>query len=86
VSRRPLKHFLLIYDHGRSRLIDPPASFDDASEAAEALSEAEERYSSDATVEVVLIGSDSLMTVHRTHANYFEGGLRLLEDLKSMAG
>lgn len=68
---RRLRHFLLIFDHKRDRLRDPPLQFDDPTEAVEAYAQAERTYDQDDAVEVVLIGSDSIATVQRTHANYF---------------
>lgn len=85
MSRMRLKHFLLVFDHKKGRLIEVPEVFEDAAEATEAYSRVEAQYDRDDLVEVVLIGSDSINTVQSTHANYFAGGLRLLESLKSIA-
>lgn len=65
-------HYLLVFDHEAGRLIDEKL-FKDADEAVVAYSEVEDRYQDRKRIEVVLIGSDSLETIKRTHANYFDG-------------
>ena len=52
----------------------------DPAEALSAYDAAERHFAEQAHIEVVLIGSDSLDTVRRTHANYF-GGTAALERL-----
>ena len=48
-------------------------AFDQDYEAAlDAYSAAEEVHREDANVEVVLLGSDSIATLERTHSSYFE--------------
>ena len=69
----PLIHFLLVYDHRRGQLIDEPRQFSDASEAAAAYAELEQQHRDDQHLEIVLVGSDSLETIRRTHGNYFDG-------------
>ncbi|EQD32094.1 hypothetical protein B1A_19616, partial [mine drainage metagenome] len=59
--------------------------FGDDSEAAVLAYAAKEReLQGDTALEVVLIGSDSLETVRRTHANYFQGPAASVE--KYLAG
>ena len=66
------RHFLLIYDQGRGVLLEEPHEFESATEASAAYEAAERRHESDhERVEVVLVASDSLETVKRTHANFF---------------
>lgn len=67
------RHFLLVFDHRGGHLKDEPAVFEDAREATEAYERTEREFADDNMIEVVLIGSDSLETVQRTHANYFNG-------------
>jgi hypothetical protein len=62
---------LLTFDHRRGRLLNPPVEFVQTDEAISAYTAAEARYDSDDRVEVVLIGSDSLATVKKTHPNFF---------------
>jgi hypothetical protein len=65
-----LVHFLLIFDHDQEKLLTHE-SFKDSREAVEAYSKAEREHADAKNLEIVLIGSDSLKTVERTHANYF---------------
>lgn len=66
------RHFLLIYDQEHGVLLDEPQEFESAAEASAAYEDAERRHESDhERVEVVLVASDSLDTVKRTHANFF---------------
>jgi hypothetical protein len=66
-----LQHFLLVYDLTAQRLISQ-RRFEDGAEAAAAYSalEAENRGRND--LEIVLVGADSIETIRRTHAHYFE--------------
>jgi hypothetical protein len=67
-----LQHFLLIFDHSQDKLVSAD-SFKSAAEALQAYSKAEREHAEAKNLEIVLIGSDSIETVQRTHANYFEG-------------
>jgi len=67
-----LRHFLIIYDHKNGKLRAPPKMYEDATAALAAYSEQEREHQGNKDLEIVLIGSDSLATVKRTHANYFE--------------
>lgn len=69
-----LKHFLLVFDHARGELVlcDP---FDDVEAALRAYSAAEREHEANGQLEIVLIGSDSIETVKRTHSNYFDGSV-----------
>jgi hypothetical protein len=66
-----INHFLVIYDipHGLAHV---DAYGRDYARALEAYAEAEEKYRRNHDVEVVLLGSDSIETLARTHASYFE--------------
>jgi hypothetical protein len=66
-----LRHYLLVFDHGQARLIHQE-EFQDSREAVAAYSATEMQYKDNPSVEIVLIGSDSLDTVRVTHANYFD--------------
>ena len=72
MTQQPLRHFLIVFDHRQGRIIRD-ASFDDVNEAVTVYSKTEREYTANSMVEVVLIGSDSIETVRRTHANYFDG-------------
>jgi hypothetical protein len=66
-----LRHFLLVFDHNEGRLIQN-REFNNSEEALTAYSATERSYTREQNVEVVLIGADSIETVQRTHANYFD--------------
>lgn len=72
----PLRHYLLVFDHKQGHLIHQ-REYEHAEAAIEAYSATERRYDKESLIEVVLIGSDSLETVRRTHANYFDGTVAL---------
>jgi hypothetical protein len=64
-----LVHFLLVYDLRERRLA--VKEFDDPVEATEAYGLAEAQHLGDSDTEIVLIGSDSIDTVKKTHGHYF---------------
>ena len=65
-----LRHFLIVFDHGAGELVSRE-EYEDAEEALVAYSKKEREHEGQQDMEIVLIGSDSLETVERTHANYF---------------
>lgn len=74
MSKNTIKHFLLVFDHARAELVDLQEFGTNASAAMEAYAAKErEHLNAGDTIEIVLIGSDSLETVQLTHANYFDG-------------
>lgn len=73
-----LKHFLLVFDHDAGELVRCD-EFSDARKAVDAYSAIERENEAEANggrLEIVLIGSDSIETVRRTHSNYFGGTAR----------
>lgn len=64
-------HFLLVYDILGARAEVTPFGTDDAA-ALEAYNSTEAAYREDPNTEVVLLGSDSVETLERTHSSYFE--------------
>lgn len=68
-----IKHFLLVFDHEKGRLLDERHFGTDADRALAAYSECEEAHKDARSIEIVLIGSDSIETVRLTHANYYDG-------------
>ena len=88
-----IRHFLIVFDHSAGRLAEPVIEFGEDSDAAVAAYSAKEKEIGDRpTIEIVLIGSDSLETVKLTHANYFDGSAKvskylddLLADLKAVS-
>lgn len=70
-----IQHFLLVFDHAAGRLVDVLEFGDDSARAVAAYSAKEEELRDVPSMEIVLIGSDSLATVKLTHANYFDGSV-----------
>jgi predicted metal-dependent HD superfamily phosphohydrolase len=68
-----LSQFLIVFNHDRGALHQDVTVLVDPVEALSAYDAAERHFAEQAHIEVVLIGSDSLDTVRRTHANYFDG-------------
>lgn len=66
-----MRHFLLLYNVERGELTTPPREFRKADEAMRAYAEAEQAHRDDATMQVVLVASDSIETVKVTHGNFF---------------
>lgn len=66
-----VRYFLLVYNRPEGRLVslDEYAEQDAALEARFAL---EREHEGDRDLEIVVLGSDSLDTVKRTHRRYFE--------------
>jgi hypothetical protein len=71
MSDTRINHFLVIYDIENAMAHVEPFELD-YERALEAYSKAEEEYRENPNVEVVLLGSDSLETLERTHSSYFE--------------
>jgi len=68
----PLRHFLLIYDHAQQKLLEARDLGPKGDAAARTYSEVEETYKDRDGIEIVLVGADSLTTIQRTHAHYFD--------------
>ncbi|GAB4336708.1 MAG: hypothetical protein Kow0010_24660 [Dehalococcoidia bacterium] len=75
-----IQHFLLVFDHDAGQLVEMLEFGNDAESALAAYAKKEREIQEDGgalqkrrRVEIVLIGSDSIDTVRRTHANYFGG-------------
>ncbi|MGB2710893.1 MAG: hypothetical protein WBC33_05195 [Conexibacter sp.] len=70
MTNGPTNYFLLIYDLA-TREIEIEEWGADAEGATAAYTEREHQYEGVETVEVVLVGADSLDTIHVTHSHYF---------------
>lgn len=70
MSDDDIKHFLVTFDIRRDAS-EVEEFGTDTDAALAAYFAAEQAHSGDRNIEVVLLGSDSLETVKRTHANYF---------------
>lgn len=64
-------NFLLVYDRTQGRLI-VQRPYADPKEAVSAYEAMEEKYRNQKTMEIVLVGADSIETVMLTHGNYFD--------------
>lgn len=68
-----IKHFLLVFDHSEDRLIHQE-EFGGRVEAATArYAELEDEHKDSASIDIVLVGSDSMESVKATHRTYFAG-------------
>lgn len=65
-----LMHFLIVFDRAHQELLEAN-QFDDGEAAAEKYAQMERLYGERPNIEIVLVGSDSIETVRRTHGNYF---------------
>lgn len=69
-----LNHFLLMFDHSRAELVKLTEFGTDVKSAMAEYARLEREHMKESdSIEIVLIGSDSLDTVKVTHANYFDG-------------
>lgn len=75
-----IKHFLVVYDipAGQANVREFGTDYDAALRAYDA---AEEAHREDRGHEVVLLGSDSLETLKKTHSSYFDLGDRHVNDV-----
>lgn len=71
MTARDLKHFLVIYNIPAAEA-EVVAFERDYDAALAAYNQAEAVNRNDSDIEVVLLGSDSIETVERTHSSYFE--------------
>jgi hypothetical protein len=65
-------HFLLVYSYEQRHLVEQE-TFVDPVAATTAYTEAERRYRDKPGYEIVLVGSDSIETIMKTHGHYFAG-------------
>lgn len=71
MSAEQVNHFLIVYNIPLG-LADVMSYGIDYAGALDAYAQAEERWRKDEDYEVVLLGSDSVETLKRTHSSYFE--------------
>lgn len=67
----PVKHFLIVFDHQIDALLEARELGTKTAEALAAYAECEDHYRGQDAIEIVLVGSDSLESVRKTHTNYF---------------
>lgn len=71
-SETEVFYFLITFDHALGAMVDEPHRFDDPEEASQAYEAAErDRAHQRPEIEVLLVASDSLETVARTHGVFF---------------
>lgn len=76
-----IKNFLLVFDHSKNELLHQEEFDADVAAATRAYAEMERSYKGSHTVDIVLVGSDSIETVKVTHSTYFaDGARRLIRD------
>ncbi len=80
-----IQHFLLVFDHEKGRLVETRRFGTDSRAAVAAYAAKEREFQDRPSIEIVLIGSDSLETVKLTHANYFNGSPTLSKYLVGLA-
>jgi hypothetical protein len=66
----PERYFILIYTIPSRELEIHPFE-QDFDAAAEAYTDLELQHRDDRAIEVVLVGADSIETIHKTHSHYF---------------
>jgi hypothetical protein len=85
-TKSGLEHFILVYDHAADKLIEEIPFGHDSDSAVKTYSDLEQEYRTRKSIEIVLVGSDSIETIKKTHANYFGYGVvtePLLRDILS---
>lgn len=75
-ERELIHQYLLVYDRERDRLVEQRDFTNDADSAVAQYRETERRYRDNPRMDVVLVGSDSITTVKRTHSTYFRSVTR----------
>ena len=63
-------HFLLVYSHKKHALVSQD-EFRDSAKAVAAYNAAEYENRDNDDYEIVLVGSDSIQTIMKTHGHYF---------------
>lgn len=80
MSPEEIKHFLITFDPSTG--LTGVKSFGTDYEAAQtAYAEAEAANGMGGKLDIVLLSSDSLATIKRTHSSYFSGGNNSLKEL-----
>ncbi len=66
----PDRYFILIYDIP-SRQLEVHEFEEDYESAVDAYGRFEQEHRDERSIEVVLVGADSIETIHKTHSHYF---------------
>ena len=67
-----IEQYLLVYDRARGVQVSAEPVGTDAASASDAYRAAERMYQDRPKMDVLLVGSDSLDSVKRTHSTYFQ--------------
>lgn len=74
-------NFLIAFDHGKNEMVELTDFGTDLDSATAAYADAETKYRDSHTIDIVLVGSDSLESVKVTHSNYFkDGAIKRIEE------
>ena len=65
-----IHHYLIMFDRSAGKQVSI-IDFVDSKKAIEAYNKAEEAHQDEPHMDIVLLGSDSVETLQKTHANYF---------------
>ncbi|WP_172121021.1 hypothetical protein [Actinomyces faecalis] len=77
-----INQYLLVYDRKRDLLVSQEDYGTDTVAATSAYRAAEQLYHDQPWMDIVLVGSDSIETVKKTHSTYFESfSLKNLREL-----
>lgn len=68
-----MKHFILVFDHRTDELVFQTEFDADVRAATEKYKELEVKYRDQMSIDVLLVGSDSIDSVRITHSGYFSG-------------
>ena len=66
-----MHHYLLAYDHAKGQLVINEDYGTDVDTALDAYSALEKKYKDNLSMDIVLVGSDSIESVKVTHSTYF---------------
>lgn len=73
VNADAIQHFLLIYDRKNDVRVREDSFGSDVQAATDAYRLAELEYRDQPWMDIVLVGSDSIESIKRTHSTYFRG-------------
>lgn len=76
MSQSKIQHFILVFDRSAGHMVDQISFGTNASKALAKYEALEQCHRENASMDIVLVGSDSIETVKVTHANYFDGSAK----------
>ena len=66
-----MRHYLLAFDHAKGELVTNEDFGTDVQKALDAYGELEQLHKDNLSMDIVLVGSDSIESVKVTHSTYF---------------